>query len=176
MIEIIKYNDDDLRDDEIDEVVTRVKAFIVSSKNNMIVGYNDEGFQLVGGYIGEGEDLVQGLANIIYNETGIELDGKDGIEPFYEVRYYNRDYKGSGMNRLSDLIYFLVKTDKLPNHKKLKLSDKELASKLPLEIIRRSIFGKELRDYMDAQQDPVKRVRARELLIAYEKYKEIYKF
>ena len=37
MIEILKYNDDDLKDNEIDEVVTRVKAFIVSSKNNMLI-------------------------------------------------------------------------------------------------------------------------------------------
>ena len=32
MVEILKYNDDDLKDNEIDQVVTRVKAFIVSSK------------------------------------------------------------------------------------------------------------------------------------------------
>ena len=57
MIEIVKYNDDDLKDNEIDEVVTRVKAFIVSSKNNMIVGYTDEGFQLIGGYVEGNQDL-----------------------------------------------------------------------------------------------------------------------
>ena len=175
MVEIVKYNDDDLRDDEIDEVVTRVKAFVINSKNNMLVGFTDEGFQLVEGYVPEGYDVVQGMVSILYNECGIELDAKDSIEPFYEVRYYNRDYKGSGMNRLSDLIYFLIKTDKLPNHKKLHLSEMERAKRLPLELIRRSLFGKELKEYMDTQQDPVKRVRARELLIAFEKYKEIYK-
>lgn len=176
MIEIIKYNDDDLKDNEIDEVVTRVRAFIVSSKNNMIVGFNDEGFQLMGGYVGEGEDLVESLKNIIYNESGIELDSKDAIEPFYEIRHYNRDYKGSGINRMSDLIYFCVKTDKLPNHKKLKLSPRELAEKLPLEVIRKSLFGKELREYIDKESDPVNQVKAKELLMAYEKFKEIYKF
>jgi len=176
MIEIVKYNDDDLKDDEIDEVVTRVKAFIVSSKNNMIVGYNDEGFQLIGGYVHEGEDVVTALKQMIFNESGIVLDAKDAIEPFYEVRYYNRDYKGSGMNRLSDLIYFVVKTDKLPNHKKLKLTDKELAEKLPLEVIRRSAFGKELREYIENEENPLNKVKAKELLLAYDKYKEIYKF
>jgi len=176
MIEIVKYNDDDLKDDEIDEVITRVRAFIVSSKNNMIVGFNDEGFQLLGGYVGEGEDIVNSLANMIYNECGIALDNKDKIEPFYEVRYYNRDYKGSGINRLSDLIYFVVQTDKLPNHKKLKLTDKELAEKLPLEIVRRSLFGKELREYIEKEENQVNKIKAKELLMAYEKYKEIYKF
>jgi hypothetical protein len=175
MIEIIKYNDDDLRDDEIDQVITRVRAFIVSSKNNMIVGYTDEGYQLLGGYIDEGQDLINGLATHIYNETGIVLDSKDVIEPFYEIRHYNRDYKGSGNNRLSDLIYFCVKTDKLPNFKKLKLSDKEIAMKTPLEVIRRSAFGNELRDYIENETNPVNKIKGKELLMAFEKFKQMYK-
>ena len=122
------------------------------------------------------EEYVDALKRNLYTETGIVLDSKDSIEPFYEVRYYNRDYKGSGMNRLSDLIYFVVKTDKLPNHKKLKLTDKELAEKLPLEVIRRSAFGKELREYIENEENPLNKVKAKELLLAYDKYKEIYKF
>ncbi|MBE5736162.1 MAG: hypothetical protein E7356_02235 [Clostridiales bacterium] len=175
MIEIVKYNDDDLRDDEIDEVVTRVRAFIVSSKNNMIVGFNEEGFQLLGGYVGDNEDIIESLKSMIYNECGIELDSKDIIEPFYEIRYYNRDYKCSGLNRLSDLIYFCVKTDKLPNHKKLKLSATELAQKLPLEVVRKSLFGKEIREYIEKEENQVNKIKAKELLLAYEKFKERYK-
>ena len=176
MIEIVKYNDDDLKDNEIDEVITRVKAFIVSSKNNMIVGYTDEGFQLIGGYVEGNQDLNTALANIIYNECGIALDSKDKIEPFYEVRYYNRDYKGSGINRLSDLIYFVVNTDKLPNYKKLKLSPREIAERMPLEVVRRSLFGKDLREYIEKEQNPLNKVKAKELLMAYDKFKQIYKF
>ena len=176
MIEIVKYNDDDLKDNEIDEVVTRVKAFIVSSKNNMIVGYTDEGFQLIEGYVQGNQDLNTALANIIYNECGIALDAKDKIEPFYEIRYYNRDYKGSGINRLSDLIYFVVNTDKLPNYKKLKLTPREIAERMPLEVVRRSLFGKDLRQYIEKEQNPLNKVKAKELLMAYEKFKEQYKF
>lgn len=176
MIEIVKYNDDDLKDNEIDEVITRVKAFIVSSKNDMIVGYTDEGYQIINGYVNEGEDLLKALANIVFNSTGIQLDNKDIVEPFYEVRYYNKDYKGSGLNRLSDLIYFYIKSDKLPNLKKLKLTDKELAEKMPLERVRRSLFGKELREYIEKEENQLNKVKAKELLMAYEKFKEIYKF
>lgn len=176
MIEIVKYNDDDLKDNELDEVVTRVKAFIVSSKNNMIVGYTNDGFQLIGGDVGDTEDLKVALTRIIYNECGIALDSKDKIEPFYEVRYYNRDYKGSGLNRLSDLIYFVVNTDKLPNYKKLKLSAREMAERMPLEIVRKTLFGKDLREYIEKESNLLNKIKAKELLIAYEKYKEIYKF
>lgn len=176
MVEILKYNDDDLKDNEIDQVVTRVKAFIVSSKNNMLIGKDEEGYQLLGGYVGDNEDYKVALAKAIYNETGIVLDSNDAVEPFFEVRYYNRDYKGSGVNRLSDMIYFLVKTDKLPNYKKLKLSERELAEKLPIEVIRRSIFHKVLKDNIEEEQNPLSKIKTKEILLAFEKMKEIYKF
>ena len=38
MVEILKYNDDELKDNEIDEVVTRVRCFILSSKNYFMMG------------------------------------------------------------------------------------------------------------------------------------------
>ncbi|MGN0961881.1 MAG: NUDIX domain-containing protein [Christensenellales bacterium] len=176
MIEIVKYNDDNLKDDEIDEVVTRVKVFIISSKNNILIGYNDDGFQLIGGNIKEGEDLINAVANIIFNETGIELDSKDSVEPFYEVRYYTRDYKGTGKNRLSDLIYFCVKSDKLPNLKKLKLTDKELASRMTLEVIRRSEFASEISEYINNEPNQLNKIKGKEILLAFDKFKEIYKF
>lgn len=176
MIEIVKYNDDDLQDNEIDEVITRVKAFIISSKNNLVVGYDEkEGFQLLGGYVGEGEDIVSTLVNHVYEQSGIQLDAKDVIEPFYEIRYYNRDYKGSGNNRLSDLIYFCIKSDKLPNIKKLKLTNKELAERMSVEVIRRSAFGNELRDYIEGEKNPVNKIKGKELQMAFDKFKARYK-
>ena len=176
MIEIIKYNDDDLKDNEIDEVVTRVRAIIVSSKNDMIVTKTDEdGYQFIGGYVNEGEDLITALKNIVFNETGIALDIKDKIEPFYEVRYYNRDYKGSKKNRLSDLIYFYISSDKMPNFKKLKLTDREIDAKGTM-IVRRTLFMKDLKEFIEVEQNPLKKVKAKEVLMAFEKYKEIYKF
>ena len=176
MVEILKYNDDDLKDNEIDQVVTRVKAFIVSSKNNMLIGRDENGYQLLGGNVEANEDISQALAKHIYNETGIVLDSKDSLEPFFEVRYYNKDYKGSGINRLSDMIYFLVKTDKLPNYKKLKLSERELAEKMPMELVRRIMFHKILNEYIDNEQNTLNKIKAKEIMLAFEKMKEIYKF
>ena len=176
MVEILKYNDDDLKDNEIDQVVTRVKAFIVSSKNNMLIGRDEDGYQLLGGEVSAEEDIVQALAKHIFKETGITLDAKDSIEPFYEIRYYNKDYKGSGINRLSDLIYFLVKTDKLPNYKKLKLTEREFAEKMPIEAIKRSMFHKQLKEYIDTEENILNKTKAKEIMLAFEKMKEIYKF
>ena len=172
MVEILKYNDDDLKDNEIDEVVTRVKAFIVSSKGNMLIGKDSEGYQLLGGYVESTENYIQALSRAIYNETGILLDAKDVVEPFYEVRYYNRDYKGSGKNRLSDMIYFQVKTDKLPNYKKLKLTEREIAEKLPIEVIRKVMFHKTLSEYIESEENPLNKIKTKEILLAFDKIKD----
>lgn len=176
MVEILKYNDDNLRDDEIDEVVTRVRAFIVSSKNNMLIGRGDEGYELLGGYVEGNESYEDALKRCIFNETGILLDGKDSIEPFYEIRYYNRNYKGSNINRLSDMVYFLVKTDKLPNYKKLKLSREEILQKLPIEVVKKGLFAKVLKDYIEEETNPIYQIKTKELLLAFDKLKEIYKW
>lgn len=173
MVEILKYNDDNLRDDEIDEVVLRVKAFVISSKNNVLIGRDDEGYKLLETTVDADEDIVTKLKNYIYFETGIALDVKDSIEPFYEVRYYNKDYKGTGINRLNDTIYFLIKSDKLPNYKKLKLKPEEIAKKLPIEILRRSQFAGVLNQYIEEEQNVLYKTKTKEILLAFDKLKDI---
>ena len=173
MVEILKYNDDNLRDDEIDEVVLRVKAFVISSKNNVLIGRDDEGYKLLETTVDADEDIVTKLKNYIYFETGIALDVKDSIEPFYEVRYYNKDYKGTGINRLNDTIYFLIKSDKLPNYKKLKLTPEEIAKKLPIEILRRSQFAGVLNQYIEEEQNVLYKTKTKEILLAFDKLKDI---
>ncbi|MBE5758166.1 MAG: NUDIX hydrolase [Clostridiales bacterium] len=175
MVEILKYNDDDLKDNEIDQVVTRVRAFILSSKNNFLITKTDEdGYQLFGTYVDENEDLENALSKAIYNETGIQFDEKDKIEPFFEIRHYNRDYKGSGINRMSDLIYFFIKSDKLPNYKKLKLTKEEIAMRTPVESIPKYNFVRKLKEFQDAEEDPIRKIKTKEILIAYDKLKEMY--
>ena len=175
MVEILKYNDDDLKDNEIDQVVTRVRAFIMSSKNNFLIAKSDiDGYQLLGDYVDENEDLANALAKAICKETGIVLDSSDKIEPFFEIRHYNRDYKGSGVNRMSDLIYFFIRSDKLPNYKKLKLTEEEIIKKTPIECIPKYAFVKTLKDYIAQEKDTIKQIKAKEILIAYDKLKEIY--
>ena len=142
----------------------------------MLIGKDENGYQLLGGYVEANEDITQALAKHIYNETGIVLDSKDSIEPFYEIRQYSRDYKGSGINRMSDMIYFLVKTDKLPNYKKLKLTERELAEKTPIEVVRRIMFHKILNEYIATEENTLNKIKAKEIMLAFEKMKEIYKF
>lgn len=176
MVEIVVYNDTKLQDDEIDQVVTRAKAFIMSSKYNMLIGRNDAGYQLIETNVSAREDITTAMVNAIYNETGIGLDAKDAIEPFFETRYYTRDYMNTGVNRLSDNVYFLVRTDKLPNLKKLKITQTEMTKKLPMEVIKRSELIGTLTDFIEEEKDVLAQVKAREILLAFDKMRNVYEF
>ncbi len=176
MVEILKYNSANLSDDEIDQVVTRAKAFIISSKFNMLIGRNEEGYKLLETTVGGHEDITEAMTNAIYNETGISLDAKDQIEPFFETRYYTKDYMGTGINRLADTIYFLVKSDKLPNLKKLKLTQAELDKKLPIEVVRRSEFIDTLEGFIAEEKSTLAQAKAKEILLAFDKMRNVYNF
>ena len=176
MVEILVYNDTGLKDDEIDQVVTRAKAFIMSSKYNMLIGRDDEGYKLIETAVGSKDDITTAMVNAIYNETGISLDNKDAIEPFFEIRYYSRDYMNTGINRLSDTVYFLVKSDKLPNLKKLKLTQMELNKKLPMEVIKRSELIGTLNDFIASENNTLAQVKSKEILLAFDKMRDVYNF
>ena len=70
---------------------------------------------------------------------------------------------------------FCIKSDKLPNIKKLKLTNKELAERMSVEVIRRSAFGNELRDYIEGEKNPVNKIKGKELQMAFDKFKARYK-
>lgn len=176
MVEILKYNDDNLRDDEIDEVVTRVRAFVISGKLNMMIGKNKDGFHMFEASIAPNEQLEKPLFRALYEQTGIELDGRDKYEPFFEVRYYSKNYFDQGYNRLSDTIYYLIYTDKLPNLKKLKLTERELKEKIPVEYIYRDDFKTELQAFIDKEKNPIKKIKAQEIMIAFNKLQQVYGF
>ena len=176
MVEILKYNDDNLRDDEIDEVVTKVRAFVISSKLNLMIGKDKDGFHLIEANVGPKEKLEEPLFKSLYDLTGISLDGRDKYEPFFEVRYYSKNYFDQGYNRLSDTIYYLIYTDKMPNIKKLKLTERQLREKMRMEFIYRDNFKDELLEYIDSEKNIINQIKAKEILIAFDKLKEVYGF
>lgn len=176
MVEILVYNKSGLNDNEIDQVALRAKAFVMSSKYNMLIGRTEAGYQLIETSVNATEDISTAITNALYNETGIVLDNRDSVEPFFETRYYTKNYIGSGTNRLSDTVYFLIKTDKLPNLKKMKLTPNELSKKLPLDIIKRSELIDVLEDFIEHEDDTLAQVKAKEILLAFDKMRDVYKF
>ena len=107
-------NDYNLREEDMTEVVKRVKIFLINSNNEMLLGYSHNEYQCPGGHVEDGEELITTINREIKEETGIELNIKD-IEPFACTISYYKDWPKEGKNRKIEIYYYEVKTDEKPN-------------------------------------------------------------
>ena len=53
----IFINNDKLKDEEIDENVTRVKSLLINDKNQILLGYSHNTYQFIGGHVEKEESL-----------------------------------------------------------------------------------------------------------------------
>lgn len=104
------YNQDNLMDKDIDEKEIRCKAVIINSNNEVLLGYCGKTYQFPGGHLREKETLSEALIREVREETGIELGNKEYI-PFYQNKYYTKNYNDTGKNRENDVYYFLIRED-----------------------------------------------------------------
>ena len=102
------YNYDCLNEEDITEVIIRVKALIITSSKEILLGKSDSSYQFPGGHLEVNESLIDALKREILEETGIVLDDKEIDKPFYKVTYFNKDYPVKGINRKSEIYYYVV--------------------------------------------------------------------
>lgn len=106
-IVVNKYN---LKEEDVTEVVKRVKILIVNSKREVLLGYSHNEYQFPGGHVEEGESLEDAVRREIKEETGIVLDGE--IHPaFALLSGYYKDWPSEGKNRKIEIYYYEIKTD-----------------------------------------------------------------
>lgn len=128
------FNEDNLKDTEINAIVTRVKVLMLNSENKLLLGYCDGIYQFPGGHVEQGENLGETVKREIKEETGIELN-TESLTPFYCIKHYKKDYDKMGINKLSQLYYFLIKTDEAINEAKIKYTEHEKSGGYKLEYI-----------------------------------------
>ena len=109
MIEVF-LNVDNLKKDDIDEEVIRVKGLIINSKKEILLGYANNIYQFPGGHLEFGETIKECLKREIKEETGMEVD-LNLINPFMMIKYYTKNYFNSGKNRCNKIYYFVIKTN-----------------------------------------------------------------
>ena len=126
-----KYN---LTDSDMTEVVKRVKALLVNSNNDVLLGYSHNNYQFPGGHVEENETLVQAVNREILEETGIELNITN-IEPFACAIGYYKDWPAEGKNRKIEIYYYEVKTDEKPNLENTEYTENEKNGNFELRYI-----------------------------------------
>ena len=72
-------NEDKLKDKEIDDYVTRVKAIIVNDKKELLLGLSYNDYQFPGGHLEKDEEPVKGLIRELKEETGYSSENLEWI-------------------------------------------------------------------------------------------------
>ncbi len=165
-------NEYNLKDDEIDEVVVRVKAFIMNNKNDLLIASSNGGIQLVGGHVEEDEDWQLALQREIKEEAGLEVSLEDISKPFYEIKHYIKNYYNSSKNAIAKMVYYLVKTDVLPNPELMKRTKREEDYKFEIRFIPFDEFEKYVKQYVNNEKE-INEVIAKEILYAFDELKAI---
>ena len=99
-----------LKDNEIEEVITRVKVLLINSKNELLLGLSHGTYQFPGGHLEKNETLNNCIKRELLEETGIDIDANN-LSPFFLIKYYDKNYIENNKNTLSLIYYYVVNTD-----------------------------------------------------------------
>lgn len=124
MKEII-YNNDNINLSDITSISVRIKVLLINN-GRLLIGNEDGCFMFIGGHNENNEKLIDTLKREVKEETGIELDNEVINDPFLKIIYLNKDYPNKGENRESDIYYYAVETNKLPDLENVNYTESEI--------------------------------------------------
>ena len=167
----IVYNNDNLEEKDITEVVIRTKALIINN-GNIILGNENNIFQFPGGHLEDGESFEDCLKREIQEETGIIIDNDEIKEPFMKVIFKNRDWPEPGKNRKAEIYYYLIETDKNPDFNNVNYTEHEKENNFKLEMIPVKESVEFLKNNMDKNEK--NKVIVPDMISAIETYLSVY--
>lgn len=141
----ILYNNDNLNEEEINNVVKRAKILIINSNDEILFAHSKNNYFFVGGRLEEGETFEEAIARETKEETGIKIQLNERT-PFCTITYMNKDYPTKGINTKSVAQYYIVKCDTKPNLNKANLTEEEKYSNFKLEYIHKDKVLEKLND------------------------------
>jgi len=127
-------NNYNLTEQDMTEVVKRVKVLILNSNREVLLGYSHNNYQFPGGHVEEGETLIDAVNREILEETGMDL-GISSLKPFACAIGYYKDWPSIGKNRKIEIYYYEVKTDEKPILENTKYTENEKNGNYELKYI-----------------------------------------
>lgn len=144
----ILYNNDNLKDEEINRVVKRAKIIIENSNNEILLCYSHNNYQLPGGHVEDNESFDECVVREVKEEVGIDIPFEKRI-PFISVIYMNKDYPEVGINSKFIANYYSIKSDLKPNLSNINLTEDEKNGNFELRYINKNNIIKELSISLD---------------------------
>ena len=172
MKEVI-YNYDNLKENEIDEIVIRCKGLIINNKNEIMLGFCHNTYQFPGGHLEEKETLLDCLKREIKEETGIELEDDEINKNIIEKNtHYTRNYRNTNKNRKNEIYYYIIKTNKLANINNSHLDKNEIEGNYIIKMININNVENILIDSISLNE--INKIIVEEMLDVINEYKKIY--
>lgn len=169
MREVI-INDNNLRDDEIESEVIRVKGLLLNSRGKILLAHNNNTYQFPGGHLEDGEERLSCIIREIKEETGIDVDAFE--DAFLVITTYDNDYFGTGRKVKNSIYYYRFFTDEVPNFNETHYDELELATDFNLFYI--NFMG--LDDFLNKKIEDggIDSKIGREMLLVYREYCEMF--
>lgn len=126
----IKFNESNLREDEIDKKVRKVRAMVMNKNGQGLLVKYAGIYMLPGGKIDGNETELEALKREIAEESGIEIKPEEAV-PFLRIDSYDKDYfdrvEQKDINRLTQTTFYEVHTDSEIDVTKKHLTESEKA-------------------------------------------------
>lgn len=164
------YNDYSISEQDVDNRIIRVKALIINSKQELLVGYSHDTYQFIGGHIEKNEDMLEGLKREIEEESGIILKD-EVIRPFFLRKKYLKNYPTDNTNSCYEYYYYTINTDRLPDLEKVNYTKDEKNGNFELQYISINDIEKTFKDNMKVSEKT--KIIEEENLEAIEIYKNL---
>ena len=166
-MEVRLFNKDKLSEDTIKDKIIRVKAVIVNSKNEVLLGEAFGTIQFPGGHLEKNETLNDGLKREMLEETGITIRGI--YEPFLVIKHFIKDMVGDN-NRALEIYYFKIFTDEYFHIENIHLDDQETAGDFHLFYTPLKDVEKLLKNTVN--DNPRNKLITEEMIIALNEWKK----
>ena len=151
MIEIVK-NKSNINEEEINNVITRVKALIITSDNRILLGHSYSEYQFPGGHVENNEELLPALKRELKEETGLVFD-TENLEAFAVLKKYFKDYPSEKVNTKLLIYYYVINDDRVPDLKNTNYTEEELDGNFSLRYIPLEIVNDVLKENMEMSGD-----------------------
>lgn len=165
----ILINDDNLKIDDLDFKVIRVKGLIINSDGDILIAHNNGTYQFPGGHKEDDETLDDSLEREIKEETGIDVQSQG---PFMSITTYDSNYFNQNKKVCNKIYYYVINTNETPNFEETHYDELECQTEFNLFYISLN----ELQEFLNKSIDDgsLDINIGREMLLVLEEYNNLY--